>query len=67
MSKAIKHTLKSAAVTFTQSAKLDKDKDKFNTIFLLSFGTFLEYFDCAIRKSLKSVKKKEIDRYYSDG
>ena len=37
------NAIESAAVSFTQPAKLDKDR--FNSIFLLSIGTFLETFD----------------------
>ena len=49
MSKAIEHT----AVTFTQSAKLDKNNLK--VIGLLSIGTMLEYFDLMLYIHLASL------------
>ena len=53
MSKAIEHTLQSAAVSFTQPVKLNKDR--FNSIFLLSIGTFLELFDLMLYVHLASL------------
>ena len=43
MSKVIEHTVENTEIRYTKPGKLNKDK--FTTIFLLSFGTFLEYFD----------------------
>ena len=39
----MEHVVENTAVSFTQSVKLNKDK--FDSIFLLSIGTFLESFD----------------------
>ena len=53
MSKAIENTLESAAVSFTQPAKLNKSNLKI--IGLLSIGTMLEYFDLLLYVHLASL------------